>query len=255
MTSDGVGAAAPAGARRAPVGSPPFPGAVGVTHLRVYSSVGPDGLPGGTPHLHTACTEAYAVIRGSGRVLTVGADGARETALEPGSLVWFTPGTVHRLVNDSGDLEILVLMQNAGLPEAGDMVITFPDEVLAEPALYAAAAALPAAAVTTAGDDAPVRERRDRAVEGYLALVAGGPAALAQLHRRAAALVAPEVPGWRSVWARGPQAAVEATGRHLASLAAGEGSHLAQAGVFALPPPPAERRHGCCGTLGVALWG
>ena len=51
--------------------------------------------------------------------------------LEPGAFVWFTPGTIHRLVN-GGDLEILVLMQNAGLPEAGDMVITFPPDVLAD---------------------------------------------------------------------------------------------------------------------------
>lgn len=236
-------------------GSPPLPGGVGVTHLRVYSSVGPDGLPGGTPHLHTACTEAYAVIGGSGRVLTVGGDGVRETALEAGSLAWFTPGTVHRLVNDSGDLEILVLMQNGGLPEAGDMVITFPDEVLADPVRYAAAASLPAASMITTGPDEPVRARRDLAVEGYAQLIEGGAPARARLHRRAAALVAPAAAGWRPLWADGPLAAAEETGRHLAALASGDGAHLADAGVFSLPPPSAERRHGCCGTLGVAVCG
>ena len=34
----------------------------------VYDSVGPDGLAGGSPHLHTVCTEAYLVIAGEGMV-------------------------------------------------------------------------------------------------------------------------------------------------------------------------------------------
>ncbi len=42
-----------------------------------------------------------------------------------------------------GDLRITVLMQNGGLPEAGDAVFTFPPEVLADPGAYAAAATLP----------------------------------------------------------------------------------------------------------------
>lgn len=243
-----------AGGHRAPSGSPPFPGAIAVSHLRVYPSVAADGLPGGTPHLHTVCSEAYAVIGGSGRVLTVDRHGLRTTALTAGSFVWFTPGTVHRLVNDSGDLEILVLMQNAGLPEAGDMVITFPDDVLADPDRYAAAATLPASSLTTGGDDAPVRARRDLAVEGYAELAEGGSEALARLHHRAAALVRGHVGGWRRTWTEGPWAAAEATGVQLAAMARGDHAHLADAATFALPPPPDDRRHGCCGTLGVAVW-
>jgi hypothetical protein len=38
-------------------------------------------------------------------------------------IAWFTPGTVHRMVNGSG-LRATVLMQNSGLPEAGDAVFT-----------------------------------------------------------------------------------------------------------------------------------
>jgi hypothetical protein len=45
-------------------------------------------------------------------------------------------------------------------------------------------------------------------------------------------------------------AAVQATGQQLAALAAGNPEHLAAGGVHALAPPPAERRYGCCGTLG-----
>ena len=103
--------------------TPPLPGAVGVSHLRVYDTDAPDGLAGGTPHLHTVCAEAYAVIAGIGAVQTITSTGFTETPLEAGALVWFTPGTIHRLINGGG-LEILVVMQNAGLPEAGDMVIT-----------------------------------------------------------------------------------------------------------------------------------
>lgn len=240
----------PGGHRAAP-GTPPFPGGVAVSHLRVYTSSSIDGLAGGTPHCHTACTEAYAVVRGSGRVLTLGGDGCRETPLEPGSFAWFTPGTIHRLVNDSGDLEILVLMANAGLPEAGDMVITFPDDVLADPAAYRSAATLPAAAQTTEADDEAVRMRKDLAVAGLSDLLAAGPQALARFHERAAALVAPSVPRWQKIWEAGPLAAAQQTGEQLAALLAGDAAHLGRAGVHALPPPPEHRRYGCCGTLGV----
>lgn len=239
------------GGHRADPGTPPFPGGVAVTHLRVYDSPSVDGIAGGTPHCHTACTEAYAVVRGTGRVLSLGGDGYRETPLEPGSFAWFTPGTIHRLANDSGDLEIVVLMANAGLPEAGDMVITFPDEVLADPVAYAASAALPAGSQTTDADDAAVRARKDLAVEGLAALVDGGPEALARFHQRAAAIVQPKVGDWQRVWEAGPLAAAQRTGEQLAALAAGSADHLVEGGIHHLPPPPAVRRYGCCGELGV----
>jgi mannose-6-phosphate isomerase-like protein (cupin superfamily) len=238
------------GGHRAPAGTPPFPGGIGASHLRVYDTAAPDGLAGGTPHCHTACTEAYVVVRGTGRVATLGGDGYRETPLAPGTFAWFTPGTIHRLLNDGGDLEIVVLMQNAGLPEAGDMVITFADDVLADPDAYAAAAALPEASTTTLGPDDAARERRDRAVEGFAGVVAGGPEALAAFHRRAVALVSPKADDWAPTWEAGPLAAAIRTGQHLDALASGDPAHLALAGVHALPPPPDQRRYGCCGTLG-----
>ena len=233
--------------------TPPFPGAVGVSHLRVYDSEAPDGLRGGTPHLHTACTEAYAVAAGHGAVQTLSADGFRETPIEAGSFVWFTPGTVHRLVNLDGALEIFVLMANAGLPEAGDMVLTLPADVVADPDAYTGAAVLPADASTTASDDRAVQTRRDRAVEGFLALKAGGADALAAFHHQAAVLVQPRIEAWRRVWAEGPQAEAEAVGAQLDALATGAPGAMAAAGVHALPPPPDERRYGCCGTLGTYL--
>src|SRR5437867_1274356 len=121
---------------------PPFPGGIGVSHLKVYDTPAPDGLAGGTPHLHTVCTEAYAVIAGAGAVQTLTASGYREWPLAPGAFVWFTPGTIHRLVNHD-HLEIIALMANAGLPAAGDMVITFASAIVDDPVASDRAAALP----------------------------------------------------------------------------------------------------------------
>jgi mannose-6-phosphate isomerase-like protein (cupin superfamily) len=232
---------------------PPFPGGVGLSHLRVYDTTAPDGLAGGTPHLHTVCTEAYAVVAGTGAVQTLTVSGYGEVALEPGAFVWFTPGTIHRLVNGGG-LEILVLMGNAGLPEAGDMVITFPPEVVASADAYDVAAGLPADGRTTAGTGDAARRRRDRAVPEFRRLVdateAGDPAPLEAFHQAAALLVRPRVAAWEGIWRDGPLAAAERTGEQLAALAVGRAGHLAAASVHHLPPPPDERRMGCCGTLG-----
>jgi mannose-6-phosphate isomerase-like protein (cupin superfamily) len=226
-------------------GPSPLPGAVGISHLRVYDSEAPDGLRGGTPHLHTVCTEAYVVIDGEGAVQTLAADGFNETRIGKGSLVWFTPGTVHRLIND-GDLEIFVLMQNSGLPEAGDLVITFDDEVLADPQRYATFAAL-----------APPTERRDAGVEGFLKWKAlcgsDNEEGLDRLYRRAAALVSPRVGEWQQRWSSGALATTQATGVQLDALRAGHVGHLFESGVFESTFDVPERRLGCCGTLGVPV--
>lgn len=225
--------------------TPPLPGAVGISHLRVYDTEAPDGLRGGTPHLHTVCTEAYVVVGGEGAVHTLGADGFNETCVNKGALVWFTPGTVHRLIN-RGDLEIYVLMQNSGLPEAGDLVITFADEILADPRRYASFAAL-----------APPTERRDAGVEGFVRwkslYESDGRSALERLYDRAGALVKGRAHGWRGRWEAGALAAATVTGQQLDALASGEAAHLFGSGVFVSSFDVPERRLGCCGTLGVPV--
>lgn len=235
---------------------PPFPGAVGVSHLRVYDSEGPDGLAGGTPHLHTLCTEAYAVVAGRGSVQTLTASGFEEVPLEPGAFVWFTPGTIHRLVND-GDLEILVIMQNAGLPEAGDLVITLPADVLEDPDAYAAAVALPEGETTTAGSGDAARERRDSGVSGFVVLrdaaTAGDLGPLLRFHQAARRIVEPRLARFELAWRDGPFLAATETGELIAAMRSGSSEHLAAASVYRLPPPSDERRMGCCGTLGTFL--
>ncbi|MEU0672011.1 cupin [Streptomyces sp. NPDC006172] len=226
-----------------------LPGGVAVSHLCVYDWPAADGLHGGTPHLHLACSEGYVVTGGRGAVQTLTASGFEETPLAPGTVAWFTPGTVHRLVNED-DLRITVLMQNSGLPEAGDAVLTLPPEYLTDPETYAAAATIPA--------DAPeeeqariARARRDLALEGYRVLCeADGPEPLAAFHRAAAALVRPRLAEWRERWQRGAAAAAAATGEHLDRLADGDVTHLADAAVHA-EQPSASGKFGMCGRLDV----
>jgi mannose-6-phosphate isomerase-like protein (cupin superfamily) len=241
-----------------------FPGATGVTLLDVYDWPTTDGLHGGSAHIHLASTEGYVVLRGGGRLQTLGSHGYQETPLRLGDCLWFTPGTVHRLVNDDGQLQILVVMQNAGLPEAGDCVLTFPPDVLADPARYQAAATLsPApdgAAMDGPGGPAPddplaaaARRRRDLAIEGFLALrdqvLADGPAALQPFLDAAVALTAARVPDWRRRW-RGQAAAVsELTGQQLDGIEARDTAHLRAAGLVRVPHPAGPRGYGMCGRL------
>ncbi|MEU4031815.1 cupin domain-containing protein [Streptomyces anulatus] len=229
-----------------------LPGAVAVSHLSVYDWPAADGLRGGTPHLHLTCSEGYVVVGGSGSVQTLTASGFRETPLTPGALVWFTPGAVHRLVNDDG-LRVIVLMQNSGLPEAGDAVLTLPPRCLADPDVYRAAATLPGDA-DEAVQERAARARRDLAVEGFLVLreaVEGGdPEPLAAFHRAAAALVRPRTPEWRGRWEKGAATAAAATADQLDALDQGEAGHLADARVHA-ERPSAHGRFGMCGRLDV----
>lgn len=251
-----------------------FPGAVSVSHLQVYDFPVPDAdqvlagdlgsgpgtgsvldrdlVGGGTPHLHTVSAEAYVVLAGTGAVQTLDGGGAGQHALAPGEVFWFTPGTVHRLLN-TGGLEIVVIMQNRGLPEAGDAVLTFPPEVLEDPDRYQEAVRLP---TQDAGPDAvaeAARRRRDRALEGYFALrervEQHGPEALQPLHQAAAALVKPRLEQWTELWEEGARAQADRTGEQLARLATGDGGYLAAAWHDRAEGHPGPRRAGMCGWL------
>ncbi|GAB3525560.1 cupin domain-containing protein [Phytohabitans suffuscus] len=223
---------------------PAFPGATSVSRLSVYTGRCADGLEGGTPHVHTASTEAYVVTGGTGALQTVSRTGFGQTPLRAGTTVWFTPGTIHRAVNDGG-LEVVVVMSNAGLPEAGDAVMTFPPEVLADPDAYRAAATLPADGV-----EAAVAARRDLAVEGFLriadALRAGDSGPLERFYASAVALVRPAVPGWRRTWDGTVARETRRTAAVLDALERGDPAHLGEATVLRAPD---GARWGMCGRL------
>jgi mannose-6-phosphate isomerase-like protein (cupin superfamily) len=230
---------------------PAFPGSTAVTVLDVYDWVAPDGLPGGSAHVHLASTEGYVVLSGAGRLQTLGSQGYGETPLVPGDCLWFTPGTIHRLVNE-GELRLLVVMQNAGLPEHGDAVLTFPPEILADPAAYARAASLDGSG--DGGDLAEAARRRaSLAIEGYLALreqvADNGPAALGDFYAAALRLTAGHIEDWRARWLAGALTTAELTGTHLDEIAARVTGHLESAGLWRIERPAGERGYGMCGRL------
>ena len=226
-----------------------FPGGTSLSFLDVYTSAAPDGICSGSPHMHTASTECYIAVGGRGQLHSLTSEGYRETDLEPGRIAWFTPGTIHRAVNlDSAQL--VVLMSNAGLPEAGDAVMTFPAEHLASPEAYRAAAALPADG-TEEEIAAAAERRRDLAVQGYLvirdALLAGDEAPLREFRERAAEIVADRVASWNGIVESGPLAQAQNTMEILAKMTSGDASHLEDAFVAGDLEP--ARKFGMCGRL------
>ena len=139
-----------------------LPAGVGLSHLRVYTEPGPDGVCGGSPHFHTVCSEMYYVLSGEGALELLCANGYEHIALAPGRVVFFWPGMIHRLHNPGKNLEILIIMQNGGLAERGDFILTFSEKIMTDDNAYAAAIRV--------SSHADAIERRNLAVEGFLPL-------------------------------------------------------------------------------------
>ena len=229
---------------------PPLPAGTGITGLEVYPWPAEDGLHGGSPHVHLICTECYIVMSGRGRLHTLTMAGFEEHLLTPGDVVWFTPGTIHRAVND-GDLRVAVVMQNDGLPEAGDAVMTLPSEHLASAEAYARATSL----LSPANDgtaEQRARERRDLAVLGFEHLVtrfrSGDSGPLREFYALAADLVTPKLEHWQRLWAAGPLAAALRTGDQIAAISRRDLGYLNEAASARLANP-AEQQTGMCGLL------
>jgi mannose-6-phosphate isomerase-like protein (cupin superfamily) len=231
--------------------APAMPGGIGISLLKVYDIEAPDGLVGGTPHVHLACSEGYYVIAGTGAVQTLNPKGFTETPLRAGTVVWFDPGTIHRLVNGGG-LQILTLMSNSGLPEAGDAVLTLPPEHLTDRETYLAATTL-----SGEGEERTrsAMRRRDLALEGFKTLRAAfdadGPAALEPFYTAAIDIVQPQLADWRRRWEQGARRLADETGAALDALEAGTAPHLQTAELHQIPAPTELGRHGMCGRLDV----
>jgi mannose-6-phosphate isomerase-like protein (cupin superfamily) len=228
----------------------PLPGGIGVSKLTVYDVEASDGLVGGTPHVHLACSEGYYVLAGDGAVQTLSVKGYTETALQTGAVVWFSPGTIHRLVNRGG-LQIFALMSNSGLPEAGDAVMTLPPEYLVDRETYLKATALTDGAARTESAMA----RRELALQGYGVLrdryESEGPSALNPFFAAAIRIVQPQLADWRKRWEQGARRLADETGAALDALEAGTAPHLESAELHQLPAPTESGLHGMCGRLDV----
>ncbi|MEU6912570.1 cupin domain-containing protein [Streptomyces olindensis] len=227
---------------------PGFPGAVGLSRLEVYPWPTADDEHGGSPHMHLACAECYVVVSGRGRLETLGHQGLMTTELHPGDVVWFTPGTIHRAVNDE-DLRVIVVMQNSGLPEAGDAVMTFPPEHLS-PDTYPDAASL----LDAEGNPSPerARARRDLALAGFTELKRqwrrGNRSAYEDFCAAAVRLVQPHLDTWEKTVTDGALAAAQAALRHIGALRSGDFTHLFDADVSRIARPPRQTL-GMCGYL------
>lgn len=228
-----------------------FPGGVGLSELTVYESRALDGRCGGSPHMHLVSTEAYVVSGGRGSLQSIDSGGFRETPLSAGSIVWFTPGTIHRAVNDGG-LRMTVMMSNTGLPEAGDAVMTFPPEYLTDARAYAAAASLDGPG---GADDRMrrVEERRDLAVRGFLrlrqAMEENRADELADFYRAAGELVRNLSASWRALIEAGPLAQAQRSLELADRVGRGDVGHLEHGSVITAPPVDGDEKYGMCGRL------
>jgi len=187
-----------------------LPAGIGLTHIKIYDTPGPDGLISGGPHIHLVSAEIYVVLRGTGKMELLSMDGLETVDLKPNQAVYFRPGTFHRSLNPHRDLEILDVMQNGGLPERGDYVLSFPHEILTNPPAYARAAR-----ATTLPE---ALTRRDLAVRGYLEIKNAferskpeGQEALRKFYRAARNLIAPKVDGFEWVLKVGAQTELKAS--------------------------------------------
>jgi mannose-6-phosphate isomerase-like protein (cupin superfamily) len=229
-----------------------LPDAIGVTHLKVYDSLASDGLAGGSPHMHFACSEAYLVIKGRGSVQTLSSSGFREIPLRAGSLVWFTPGVIHRLINADAQLEIFAVMENAGLPEQGDSVLTFPAHYLRDEDTYRQVASLERVDPPLSKPQEAARKRRDLAVEGFQLLCADlEKGSLEDFYRQAVRMIGPKESRWRALWEAGPMKTMLRTNTFLEQLHLGRSDYLNEGKVFEVPiqPEDEKRSWGMCGTL------
>jgi mannose-6-phosphate isomerase-like protein (cupin superfamily) len=224
-----------------------MPGATLLTRLRVYETESPDGQPGGTPHFHLVCSEQYFVLSGAGAVEIIGMDGFQRVELPLHAAFLFSPGTLHRLVNPSRDLEVLIVMENSGLPERGDTIATFPVDVLENDLRF-----------HQAMQAASLREaylRRDAAVLGFLDVKAAfarsleeGRTALARLYEAGRARTAARLSEWYEIVTKGAFDEAQSALLDIVRLQNGKVDHLYGAQHCLMPSSNADTV-GFCGAL------
>ncbi len=228
-----------------------LPAGVGLTHIKVYDTLAPDGVVSGGAHIHLVCSEIYFILQGTGKIELLSIDGLETIDLVPNKAVFFRPGTFHRILNPNKDVELLAIMQNGGLPERGDFVMSFPAEILASPGNYnkALRAQTPAEATT----------RRDLSIKGFTELKAAfsrskaeGQTALRKFYSAARNLIAPKVDGFEWVLKVGAQTEVKRSLDACDFIKSGRVDYLENSyggGHAALYPFGDPPTNGMCGEL------
>ena len=223
-----------------------MPGATLVTRLKVYDTPSPDGQGSGTPHLHLACTEMYFTLAGSGGVEIIDNDGFKVIELPQFSAFVFSAGTLHRLISRD-NLEVLIVMQNSGLPERGDTICTFKKEVMADELRYHKA--------IRASSLEDAYRRRNESVDGFLEIKAAferskeeGRAALEEMYTNAQRLTRSKHKDWYETVAKGAFAEAQDSLHQIVDLTAGKTGHLKLAQHFFRPSEP-YNTVGYCGKL------
>ena len=225
-----------------------LPAGVGLTHIRIYAEAGPDGIPGGGAHVHLVCSEIYYILKGTGQIEILGVDGLETIDVVPNKVVFFRPGIFHRVLNPNKDLEILAIMQNGGLPERGDFVMSFPADTLNSPTAYNQALRVT--------DHADAIRRRDLSLKGYLELKAAflrskdeGRELLRNFYRSARNLIAPKVDGFEWVLKSGAQNEAKNSLDACDFLRIGRTDYLERSRHAALYPMNDPTRMGMAGEL------
>jgi hypothetical protein len=186
-------------------------------------------------------------LAGAGAVEIIDAQGFKSIPLTKHSAFLFSPGTLHRLVNTSGDMEVLLVMENSGLPERGDTIATFSNEVLANDLAYHSA--MQAASLQDA------YRRRDAAVNGFLAVkdafgvsLEAGRAALETMYGHARARTAARHKEWYDVVTHGSFDEAQTALLDIVKLQNGKTEQLFDAQHFFIPPVDTNTV-GFCGSL------
>jgi mannose-6-phosphate isomerase-like protein (cupin superfamily) len=225
-----------------------LPGGVGLTHIKVYSEPSPDGSIGGGAHIHLVCAEMYYVLAGTGQMEILSMSGVDVIDLVPQKTVFFRPGIYHRVLNPHRNLELLAIMQNGGLPERGDFVMSFPTEILTSPTAYQQAVRAPNLETAL--------KRRDLSLQGYNQLKAAftrskeeGQTALRAFYDSALSLMAPKVDGFEWVLKVGAQTEAKNSLDACDFIKAGRTDYLEMSRYAALYPVDKPAKPGMCGEL------
>lgn len=226
---------------------PVLPGGTLMSRVEIYGSESVDGQRSGTPHMHLACDEMYFGLVGHGTVELITLDGFNRLPMSPGVAIVFTPGTIHRAINPDGDLEILVIMQNKGLPERGDVAICFPPPIMTDKHAYEDAMKVDC--------DVTAKSRRDMGVSGFLELKKAfsrsldeGREALDRFYQAAVERTRDQYPGWEKIVADGPAEQVRRTQQTLKKLS-GNSIESLQEGQFLKVETASCPSFGFCGHI------